>query len=896
MKLSVGDKLGPYEITGLIGKGGMGEVYRATDTRLGRSVAIKVSTREFNDRFEREAKAISSLNHPNICTLYDIGPNYLVMEFVEGELLSKIIERGPLPLDKALGYAVQIVDALDAAHAKGVIHRDLKPGNIIVTKNGVKVLDFGLARLTAERMPSASADNMETVTEPITRAGAILGTLYYMSPEQVEAKETDERSDIFSFGVVVYEMITGQRPFQGDTQAAVLASLMKDQPAPMHQRQSAVPRALERVVRKCMEKKPEDRWRSAHDLKPTLELIDLEAPPLSSNSASVPIPVPTARKPWLWPAVAAVAVIGLGMAAWSVWPAAAPAAQEMRTQIPKPEDLTFNPGTQATISPDGKWLAFPALGPDNVSRMYLRSIDSLEVRPLQGSEGITGLSPPPFWSYDSRYVVYGAQGKLLKSEVTGTPAQSIAETGTPFVQGGTWSREGTIVYARNNGNLMQVPASGGTPAPLTALAPGERAHRWPQFLPDGKRFLYLRVGAQDKTGIYVGSLDVKPEAQDMHPLLLTDRQAWWVAPASGPNLLLVQREASLLAQPFDTASLNLSGTAVPIATGVGAYPAATAGMWSVARDGTLLYRSTGQNNPQMFWREPAGKVIGEPLEPNNYATPAVSPDGGRVAFRLTDAQGNADIWVRDLMRGNNTRLTFQPGPDVNPVWSPDGKKIAFAGQRDGRLDLYEKNADGSGEERLLLKSDQDRTPTSWSRDGKFILFASNDPKTQADLWVLPLDGSDAGSVKPFVFLKTNFLEAGAEFSSDGRWVAYMSDQSGAYQIYVRPFSGEAAPATAVSGAQWMISTTSGIYPRWSGDGKKLFFLNLNSEMLSVDVQSGPTFQAGAPRRMFGDVPPSPYGSTLAGDKFLFVAVAPTTGPVPPFTVVLNWTSRLRPGN
>src|SRR6202165_4339828 len=324
--LKPGDALGPYRIDALIGKGGMGEVYLGTDTRLGRPVAIKVSSREFNDRFEREARAISALNHPNICTLYDIGPNYLVMEFVEGELLSKIVERGPLPLDKALGHAVQIVDALAAAHARGVIHRDLKSGNIIITKNGVKVLDFGLAKLSSEGLLSSAANNVETVTEPITRAGAVLGTLYYMAPEQVEAKETDERSDIFSFGVVFYEMITGQRPFTGDTQAATLASLMKDQPAPMSQRQPAVPRALERVVRKCLEKKPDDRWHSARDLKPTLELIDLDAPPPSSASASVPIPVQIPsierkpRKAWLWPAIAAALVLIAAAGAWALWP------------------------------------------------------------------------------------------------------------------------------------------------------------------------------------------------------------------------------------------------------------------------------------------------------------------------------------------------------------------------------------------------------------------------------------------------------------------------------------------------------------------------------------------------------------------------------------------------
>jgi eukaryotic-like serine/threonine-protein kinase len=317
MALSPGEQLGHYKIVSMIGKGGMGEVYLGTDTRLGRPVAIKVSAREFNDRFEREARAISTLNHPNICTLYDVGPNYLVMEYIEGETLSKIIERGPLPLDKALPYAVQVVDALAAAHAKGVIHRDLKPGNIIITKNGVKVLDFGLAKLSGEKLSGDSAASIETVTEPITRAGAILGTLYYMAPEQVEGKEANERSDIFSFGVVFYEMITGQRPFNGDTQAAVLASLLKDQPPPMSQWQPAVPRQLERVVRKCLEKKPDDRWQSARDLKPTLELIDLDAPPanMSSASVSVPIPLQTPRKAWLWPAIAAVAVIGL----WG-WP------------------------------------------------------------------------------------------------------------------------------------------------------------------------------------------------------------------------------------------------------------------------------------------------------------------------------------------------------------------------------------------------------------------------------------------------------------------------------------------------------------------------------------------------------------------------------------------------
>jgi len=523
--------------------------------------------------------------------------------------------------------------------------------------------------------------------------------------------------------------------------------------------------------------------------------------------------------------------------------------------------------------------------------MYARSIDSLEVKPLPGSEGIIGLSPPPFWSYDSRFVVFGAGGKLKKAEVSGTPAQTITDTGDPFVQGGTWSRDGTIIYARAGANLMKVSATGRAPVAVTALSPGESAHRWPQFLPDGKRFLYLRVSASaDKTGIYVGSVDLKPEQQSMQPLLLTNRQAYWVTPETGgKGLLLIQREATLLAQPFDTSTLQLGGTPAPVATGVGSFAGATSGMWSVARNGTLLYRGGGTGQPQLLWRDLTGKVIGDPGAPNSYDTPAVSPDGGRMAFQLTDDQGNADIWVRDLTRGNNTRLTFDPRPDSDPVWSPDGKKIIFDANRGGRMDLYEKNADGGGEERLLFKSDQDKTPTSWSRDGKFLLFDSQDPRSSLDMWILPLD-----TLKPFVFLKTAFTEGLGQFSSDGRWIAYTSISSGNLQIYVRPFSRDpgAGAASAASGPQWMVSTNDGAYPHWSGDGKRLFYVSLSGGFMAVDVQPGTTFQSGTPRRLFGDTPPSPYGLTLAGDRFVFTQTA-APGPPPPFTMVLNWQAGLK---
>ena len=500
MLLKTGDKLGPYEIIAPLGKGGMGEVYRALDTRVLREVAIKTSAEQFNERFEREARAIASLNHTNVCTLFDVGPDYLVMELVEGPTLADQIAAGPIPLDESLKLAAQIAEALSAAHRKGVVHRDLKPANIKIRPDGtVKVLDFGLAKVGG--FAAAASDNSPTLSLHDTQAGVVLGTAAYMSPEQAKGKPVDKGADIWAFGVVLYEMLTGTQLHQGETVSETLASVLKETPD-----LSRVPVRVRRLVRSCLQKDPEQRLHEIADWNLLLDEDVIETP---SRVRS--------RAPWLWPSVAA-AVLLLGAIALGVLllRKAPPVAQEVRSQIPQPEGLTFNAGTQAAISPDGRWLAFPARGSDGVSRMYVRSLDSLEVRPLPGSEGIIGLSPPPFWSYDSRFVVYGAQGKLKKSEVTGTPAQTVADTGVPFVQGGTWSRDGVIVYARNNGILEQVSSNGGSRAAVTTLAPGEVAHRYPQFLPDGRRFLYLRVStAPEKTGVFVGSLDVKPEEQSL---------------------------------------------------------------------------------------------------------------------------------------------------------------------------------------------------------------------------------------------------------------------------------------------------------------------------------------------------------------------------------------------
>jgi Tol biopolymer transport system component/predicted Ser/Thr protein kinase len=894
MGLSTGDKLGPYEIEGLIGKGGMGEVYRGNDTRLGRPVAIKVSSREFNDRFEREAKAISALNHPNICTLYDIGPNYLVMEFVEGELLSKIIERGPLPLDKALSYAVQIVDALAAAHAKGVIHRDLKPGNIIITKNGVKVLDFGLARLTSERMPSASDENAETVTEPITRAGSVLGTLYYMSPEQVEAKEADERSDIFSFGIVFYEMITGQRPFIGDTQAAVLASLMKDAPPPMSQRQPAVPRALERVVRKCLEKKPDDRWHSARDLKPTLELIDLDAPQPSTASTSVPIPVQEPAPPlkrWLWPAITAGVIVAAALAVWAPWKKSAP-TQAVRFEVGPSEKVTFIPGGAMAVSPDGRWMVFPATGDDGRTRYYIRALDGVEVRALPGTEGPAVLSPAS-WSYDSRWVVFstGVSGKLQKVDIQGGPPQNLADW-RGQVNGAGWNSDAVIVVASSAPGvpIMRVPASGGQAAPLTVLAPDESSHAWPQLLPDGKHFLYERMSADPtKAGVYIGSIDAQPNQQSMQRLLASDRQAYYApSPGGGTGHLIFLRGATLMAQAFDPDKMMLSGEPAAIADGIDSFAARNYGLFSVSNTGTLVYR--GGTGPQtvLTWLDQRGNPAGTLGDPGDYANPAISPDGSRVAVAVGPAPSR-DIWILDVARGTSTRFTFDPARDDNPSWSPDGKNIAFNSNRGGQRDLYIKPSDGSGEEKLLLKTDEPKTVERFTKDGRFLLFNSTGPKAGGgDMWALPLPGE----TKPVALLQTQFQEGFARVSPEGRWLAYTSQESGVSEIYVRPFTPEAPAGT---GAKWLVSKGGGLRPLWRPDGKELFYLSFGSAATAVDIDASRGFQAGTPRRMF-TAPPGVQNSgwdlSPDGKRFLFVA-PPGGGHTIPFTVVLNWAAGLK---
>jgi serine/threonine protein kinase/Tol biopolymer transport system component len=884
MPLAPGTKLGPYEIQSPLGTGGMGEVYRAKDTRLDRTVAVKILPAHLSSdpvrkqRFEREAKTISSLNHPNICVLHDVGQqdgiDYLVMECVEGETLAKRLEKGALPLEQVLKYGMQIADALDKAHRSGVVHRDLKPGNIMLTPTGAKLLDFGLAKPTA---PLSSAVTLTAATRnsPVTEQGTIVGTFQYMSPEQIEGKELDGRSDIFSLGAVLYEMLTGQRAFPGKSQLSVASAILEKEPAPISSVKPLTPPALDHAIRRCLAKETERRWQSAADLAGQLQWI-AEA----GSQAGIPGLVVSQRKLRERLALSVAALLAVSLVAVSLLhfteKPPGPAAP-VRFQIPAPGNTTLGP--YLNLSPDGRKLAFLAGG-----RLWVHFLESGESRQLT-ADGL------PFWSPDSRFIGYASQGKLKKIEATGGPSQTVADLPGARLAGGAWNQDGVIVFGSPIG-LFRVPASGGVPVQITAADPARQEvfHIEPSFLPDGRHFVYTHYSSdQEKSGIYVGSVDAKPEQQSSKFLVASNWGPVY-APSADPSTgyLLFMREGTLMAQPFDNRRLELKGQATPVAEQVGDDSNGRGhGAFSASANDILVFWRGGTTpDRQLTWYDRQGKVLGTAGEPGDYQELALSPDGTRVALMKRSGQAS-DLWLLDLSRDTSTRFTFglTTGIDSHPVWSPDGSRIIFSSGNG----LYQKPTSSVKDAELLLKSSAPQA-MGWSRDGRFLLYRIFDPKTDWDFWVLPQEGDK----KPVPFLVTEFNEHDARFSPDGHWVAYTSNESGHYEVYVRSFAMNSAGTAIEAGGKWQISNGSGVQPRWRGDGRELYYNSQDGQLMAVEIATNPEFKPGKPQPL-GFLAGAEWDCTADGRRFL-VAVPKTTGKgdrPEPYTVILNWQASLK---
>jgi eukaryotic-like serine/threonine-protein kinase len=888
MPLAPGTFLGPYEIGAPLGAGGMGEVYRARDTRLERTVAVKILPAQLSSdsvhkqRFEREAKTISGLNHPNICTLHDVGSqdgvDYLVMECVEGETLAKRLEKGPLPMEQSLRYGAQIADALDKAHRSGVVHRDLKPGNIMLTATGAKLLDFGLAKPTAPL--SGATLTAVALTNPVTQEGTIVGTFHYMSPEQVEGKEVDGRSDIFSLGAVLYEMVTGKRAFEGKSQLSVASAILEKEPAPISTVKPLTPPALDHAIRKCLAKISDERWQSAGDLASELKWI-------ADGGSGTAVRVAGERAPRSWIpwtlaffAVCAAAVLVVihqrekSVAALVIHSLIAP--EEGTSPL-----FTGDFAGPAVIAPDGTALAFVASPTNGAPLLWVRKLNDPRAHSLQGTEGATF----PFWSPDSRSIGFFAGGKLKTVSPEGGRPFEVCDA--PTARGGTWSSKGIIVFAPSYiGSLSQVSARGGVPSPLTVLDRSKHdSHRWPHFLADGDHFLYLAIthsgkrGAND--GVYFSSLNGK----ENHLVLRGESEAKYAA-----GRLLYEHDNVLMAQRFDPVSGVPEGEAERLAENV-LYDSTTwKATFDVAGKALLAYATGGIVPSQPMWYDRTGKELGAAgSKAFNLNSVRLSSDGSKL---LTESgQANADVWVYDLRRNVNTRLTFEnAGASSSPIWSPDGRWVAYVGVRSTSSAnvIYRKPANGGGQEELLVAGDSaNRILDDWSPDGKSLLFTVGDTASTGEIWMAPLTGEH----KPAPLVQGNFVAAWSRFSPDGHWIAYSSTESGRPEVYVIPFNG--------SIGKWQISDAGGTAPVWRRDGKELFYWSADNSLRSVEIslKSG-VVEIGVPRILaHWNSPISTIGVSnpldVTNDGQRFVAVAPGQPPSRPITLVTNWDTELK---
>ncbi|MEO8097975.1 MAG: protein kinase [Acidobacteriota bacterium] len=872
MPLAPGDKLGPYEILSPIGKGGMGEVFKAHDSRLGRDVAIKVSATQFSERFEREARAIAALNHTNICTLFDVGPNYLVMEYVEGQSLQASIQAGPIPLETALLYARQVASALEAAHEKAITHRDLKPGNIMIKPDGsVKVLDFGLAKFGGSA-PTAISEDSPTLSMAATQAGTILGTAAYMAPEQARGKPVDKRADIWAFGVVMHEMLTGQRTFKGEDLTETMAAVVMKDPdlAP-------IPRQVRRLLKKCLEKDPNKRLR---DIADAWELLDPEPVEIQAVVASTP----ASKTPW---AIAGAAVFALaGLAAWTFYPRPKPAQPEaIRFTLAPPPGVSLtgnrSGGSQVAVSPDGRYVAFVADPTDagGASRtLWVRALGSLSAQKLDKTEGATD----PFWSPDSKNIAFFADGKLRRISVSGGSPINICDSDAD--EGGSWFQpegqgDGVVLFALVNGTPIQrVPATGGVPTSATKLEEGETKHTYPQFLPDGKRFLYHVTGP--KPGIYVQTL-----GSDQRTLLLETSKRASFAP---PDLLLFMRDSTLLAQHVEWSTLKLLGEPISVTDEVRNGAAAnTRNAFSVSSTGVLAYRAGSSNQVQYRWYMRDGKPDGPALAvgANNGAI-ELSPDNKRAVFERASGN-NTDLWLMEFPSGVVSRLTSDAGNEQDPVWSPDSRRIAFvkSDATGGKRAIYQMLI-GSGKDSLVYP--EVSTLKTWTREGLVGRLSSSE-------FLIPAPEENATkpiTEKPRILIEHKYQIDQAQVSPDGKWVAYRSRESGTDEVWVATFPGF-TDRRNVSGG-------TGSQPLWRADGKELIFLGPNSVLMSVDVRTGTTFNATEPRVLFS--PPGNmifstsghmYAMSSDAKRFLLRESLNTSSTeLEPLYLILNWPSLL----
>ncbi|HEV2396929.1 MAG TPA: protein kinase [Candidatus Sulfotelmatobacter sp.] len=884
MGISTGTRLGPYEIIAPLGAGGMGEVYRARDTRLERTVAIKVlnstlvASPNLKTRFEREAKTVSQLNHPNICILYDVGhedgTDYLVMEFLEGESLAERLKRGPLQLKEIVAIGCDIAEALERAHRAGIVHRDLKPGNVMLTKTGAKLLDFGLAKPSvgvaagSGSAPLLSAamtvDSPTPQQSPLTQQGALVGTVQYMSPEQIQGLEADARSDIFAFGAMLYEMATGKRPFAGKSQIKVASAILEDEPEPVSAVLKTSPPALDRLVRTCLAKNPDERFQSALDVKLELRWLSTEQPGTEPTRAKF--------AGWItYVALAAIAII----AAFGLW---------MRPSQTAPHTMHFTAALPSSarsmaIAPDGETVAFVSYRED-IHRvgLFLYEIGGNDAKPLAGTEGATF----PFWAPDGRAIGFFANGKLKRYDLDSASVRTLCDA--PNGRGGTWGKTGVILFTPRgtlNEGIESVSDSGGVPSKLNypAATGNENSYRWPVFLPDGKHYLFLAANIRGETemnSLYLGSIDNQSEK---HLLTKTVYNGDY---ANG--YVFFVRDDAIQAQKLDLDSYKLTGDVLRIFDNVKLQSRIMYAAFAAKGDVVLAQGAGEVSLSSLVWYDRIGKKISDLAPPDTYGNIAISSDGKYVAVDKTDTTNeNTDVFIYDLARASFRRLTFDPGIDSVPVWSPDRGQIAFGSSRGRNFEIYIKPADGSQPERILpLTTGIDYLPLDWSRDDRNLLYLA-----PPDLWVYSfVDG------KSRLFLKAASSLKNAQFSPDGKWVAYSSNEGGRWEVYVTSFPD--------ANGKWQVSTEGGEQPRWRGDGKEIYFLSSDAKLIAVSVDTQKEFQSGTPTVLFQTDPREQvatteqvvYDASRDGQRFL-VNSKDNRGSAHPMSVILNWKNEIK---